>query len=249
MRRHELELISALADGSLDDETEARALIESSEAHRMEFEAQLAALQALRRAPAVSLSDHERSALRRDVWTELRAQPTAVTGTRWYLRWTTAAAALLIVAGTGVVLGQINAPQAASDEAALTELATAESSDDAGAFDAEDGRSQGLVSGDLADPPGLAPSPAETSNLAAVANSFRSADPDVLDRATENFEKIEEHSACLASIGLEDHLIIGEYESPEGVIYIVSSPDDPVTAETVITFVDAATCAVVYTAG
>ena len=40
MRNKEVELIAALAEGSLEDETAARALVASSTKHQAEYEAQ-----------------------------------------------------------------------------------------------------------------------------------------------------------------------------------------------------------------
>ena len=85
MRSHEQELISALVEGRLEDEAEALALIASSPALRSEYEAQKLAYEALTAIPQAQLTDHERAALHRDVWTELQARPTSLAvRTPWY---------------------------------------------------------------------------------------------------------------------------------------------------------------------
>ena len=106
MRDHELELIAALVEGRLDDEAEARALIASSPEHAEEYAAQTLAYQALQDVGTASMSDGERAALHRDVWTALRAQPAAKAKSPWWYRWTTVAAGLLVVAGSVAVLNQ-----------------------------------------------------------------------------------------------------------------------------------------------
>jgi len=73
MRKNEIELIAALAEGRLEDETAARALVDSSAAHRAEYEAHKTALEALIAIPSAQLSEHESAALHRDVWTELQS--------------------------------------------------------------------------------------------------------------------------------------------------------------------------------
>jgi len=95
MRDHELELIAALVEGRLDDETEARALIGSSTEHREEYEAQKTAYEALRGAGIAELTHSERSALHRDVWTALRQDQTPARP-GWY-RWVPVTAGVLFV--------------------------------------------------------------------------------------------------------------------------------------------------------
>lgn len=106
MRDHDLELIAALVEGRLDDETEARALIASSSEHAEEYEAQKLAYDALHSLGSVSLSETERAALHRDVWTTLRATPTAKSSNPWWYRWTAVAAGLLVVGGSVAILNQ-----------------------------------------------------------------------------------------------------------------------------------------------
>jgi hypothetical protein len=93
MRERDLDLIVALVEGRLEDEEEARALIESSSKHRLEYEAQKTAYQALSSAGTASLSETERAGIRRDVWSDLRSRPTPVVPANpWYYRWVSVAA-------------------------------------------------------------------------------------------------------------------------------------------------------------
>jgi len=106
MRDHELELIAALVEGRLDDEAEARALVASSPEHAEEYEAQKLAYDTLHGLGTVSMSETERAALHRDVWSALRAQPGVKAANPWWYRWTAVAAALLVVGGSAAVLSQ-----------------------------------------------------------------------------------------------------------------------------------------------
>lgn len=148
MRDQDLELIAALVEGRLDDETEARALIASSPEHRAEFEAQKLAYEALRGAGTESLTEPERTALHRDIWTELRSggapEPQR---TPWYYRWTPVAAGLLLVVGLVAVLSQTwggnDAGESANLAADMAVTTTAAESSDGGADTIEQGRDDG----------------------------------------------------------------------------------------------------------
>jgi hypothetical protein len=104
MRDHERELIAALVEGRLDDESEARALVASSPELHEEYEAQLLAYRALTGAGSVSLSEAERAELHRDVWTALRHRSEAPARGAWYLRAAAVAAGLFVVVGLAAVL-------------------------------------------------------------------------------------------------------------------------------------------------
>lgn len=82
MSRREIELVTALAEGVLEDESEARALIERSARLRSIYEEQKLAVEALQSLPQASLTESEKSDLRRDVWTALRAPETTPTPAR-----------------------------------------------------------------------------------------------------------------------------------------------------------------------
>jgi len=108
MLDHELELIAALVEGRLGDESEARALIASSPELQEEYEAQRIAYETLRAAPTVAMSETERAALHRDVWTALRADSPMARTRRapWYYRWTPVAAGLFVLVGLVAVVNQ-----------------------------------------------------------------------------------------------------------------------------------------------
>ncbi len=251
MRRHELELITALAEGTLDDETEARALIESSEPLRAEYESQRSAIQALRGLPTPKLTEGERASLRRDVWADLRSRPsTSRSSSAWYLRWAGAAAALVVVAGTVAVLNQ----QASTDLAASTdpaaEAAPPSGQDDGEAAyerveDAALATSDGLAGTEV---PSAGASPVDTSELADVAARLREQETVYAYRASdEGVANEEEHLGCLESLGLEDHQALGEFQAQDGRLYIVAVPEQPLRPETPISFIDATACEMMFT--
>lgn len=122
MRDHELELIAALVEGRLEDETAARALIESAPEYREEYEAQKLAYESLRGMGSAVMSEAERAGLHREVWTELRGAPVATTGRPWYYRWVPVAAGLFVVVGVTAVLSQTGGD---STERLATDLAAA----------------------------------------------------------------------------------------------------------------------------
>ncbi|HSK07280.1 MAG TPA: hypothetical protein VK990_07145, partial [Acidimicrobiia bacterium] len=69
MHEHDLDLIAALADGSLPDEAEARALVEVCDVCRSEYGTQLEVLAWVASTPRVEMTELERAALHRDLWT------------------------------------------------------------------------------------------------------------------------------------------------------------------------------------
>lgn len=120
MRDHELELIAALAEGRLEDESEARALIASSPEHLAEYEAQKLAFETLRSTPTAALTDIERAALHRDVWTELRSPVPVGAGNPWYYRWMPVAAGMFVVVGLVAVVNQSGQDELATAELMMT---------------------------------------------------------------------------------------------------------------------------------
>ena len=137
MRDKDLELIAALVEGRLDDETEARALIASSAEAREEYEAQKRAYESLAAMGTAHLTETERATLHRDLWTELRGgDATKRTKAPWYVRWSPVAAGLFVVVGIAAVLsgGGGDAGQSSRDIVASggEESATTTAAADAG---------------------------------------------------------------------------------------------------------------------
>lgn len=105
MSSRERELITALAEGVLEDESEARALIERSFRLRTQYEEQKRALEALALVPAAELTVSEATDLRRDIWTALTtSEPAPVNAGRSPWAWGYAAVFLFAAVGMVAVL-------------------------------------------------------------------------------------------------------------------------------------------------
>lgn len=266
MRDHELELIAALAEGRLDDEAEARALMDSSSELRQEYEAQKTALDALSTASRAQLSDTERSALHRDLWTELRS-PAPANNTPWYYRWAPVAAGMLVVVGLVAVINQPGpstgvTPEAAqfvvSTTAAGTSAEPTEEAADSGADGGADGESaptsggSELPSDDLdrsLGPPSAAFYDAEADRIrqtAADGIGLQSFDgeatqdqlQDCVDRAIPGFEMVAAYPAPVAP-GVDGDV------PEDSVPYIVAIPTNIDLEAAPIAFVDSSTCEVI----
>lgn len=271
MRDHELELIAALAEGRLEDESEARALVESSPEHRAEFEAQKRALAALAGVTSAELSEYERAALRRDIWTELRSPVTTAPASQpWYYRWAPVAAGLFMIVGLVAVLNQ------GGDSDGATPIA-AEFDTDTTAGEASEGSTGGE---DSADGGAEAPSePQETSTsittsgaieiedlvaadlaraLTLADNAFYAAEAEEVRTTAETDQETDEGAVrlneCVDESGLEGYSIVGAYPAvsddepvpDDANPYIVVMPDDADVATAPLAFVDTVTCEVIY---
>lgn len=270
MRDHELELIASLAEGRLEDESEARDLLASSSEARAEFEAQKTALEALSTARPTSLSDTERSALHRDVWTELRTPATtSKTGTPWYYRWVPVAAGLFVVVGLVAVLSQggagdeanVSADMGAADTTLASSEATVTMAESPGEDDAAEGgetaptsRTEEAADGDLRQ----ALSPAAIAFYRAAAEDIRSgAETDSLETYDEASTPAERQE-CVRESGLEGYELHSSYpapsqtddgdtEIPEGAVpYIAAVPSGADLATAPIAFIDLLTCEVIH---
>jgi hypothetical protein len=246
MREHETELIAALVEGRLEDESEARALIESSEEARAEYQAQRIALEALSGVGPAEMTEHERAALRRDVWTALRIGEGSGTPARmpWYLRWSYVAAALFVVVGLVAVLSQAggddsgdDAVQLAADTATTTlaDSGATRAQDGDEAFEESDEQSEAMTDG--ADALEAAPA-IDTNQMSEYATQLRSGELDLP-------EETEGQDECLESAGLTDHRVVAEIEMETRYLVVLPADESP-GAETPITFVDADTCEVVF---
>lgn len=229
MREHELDLIADLVAGRLQDETEALELIASSPELRVEYEAQQKAHDALSAAGPVSLTEQERAALHRDVWTELRAgaAPAATATSPWYLRWAPALGGLFVLIGVVAVINQgggegvITAQDGGSATTVLTDEATAnvfdlEESADDGDDSAEDDpvpeATEPTASGETADP--IVPAaPPPSPFYSEVADMIRAGEPVVPQSRSINMSP-EELTACLEQAGLTGYEVYGVYARP-----------------------------------
>lgn len=261
MRKHEIELITALAEGTLDDETQARALVESSNKARVEYEAQKTALAALADVQPAVMSELEKATLHRDTWTALKAQPVALKNTApWYYRWSYAAAGLFLVVGLVTVL---NTDGFSGDDAATEELATSrDGSESADTSIAAGGADQGAEAPSIAedgatsDDAGSDDPIVDFFRLEASkvrAGQFATATASEADEQQSAFDK---QSECLLRADLDGYEAVGEVSFADAealgldpdTSYLIAVPTlEELGEDTPVAFVEVDTCELVHT--
>lgn len=250
MRDHEIDLISALVEGRLEDESEARALIASSPELQTEYESQKMAREALASIGTTHMREDEKAALHRDLWTALTEQPKP-SRAPWYYRWVPVTAGLFIVAVGIAILG--NQGGEANEERATAELATVTT---AGSADAVAGASATTMAAASAADGGSAEA-APQADLEAVAKRLR-LDAVTSTSAGPTQESEETQAECLVEAGLEDYYVVrtvdpkfiaeamgtdvGEVDTR---LLIAAIPNGADLKTAPITFVDSQTCTVV----
>lgn len=270
MRDHEQELIAALVEGRLDDESEARALISASSAVREEYEAQKLAYEALRGAGPAPLDASERSALHRDVWVSLRADTDGrPTKAAWYSRLAPVAAGLIVVVVVATVLfpggqdaGDEETAPLAADSATSASTSIAAASEGAGG-DVDDGETSGTTqeSGEDAE---QTPTDGAAAFYSSEAERVREGDfgegnLETFNARTRDATEIEE---CVDAAGLSGFQVVATLDEPppedgatdtttttgppEAAI-AVAVPEDAELGTAAVAFVDLDTCEVVYT--
>ncbi len=246
MHDHSLDLIAALADGSLSDEAEARALVESCPECREEYRAQTEVIAWLASTPTVEMTDLEKAALHRDLWTELRNQPGKSPATPWWQRLAYVAAGLFVTVGLVSVL----------NNGALNDTGESGATTVAEALDAPVEEAPFVAQG--SDDGESAPEMATTTAAATETTAFASGGEESLallfaelaedararqaDRsATQGTDRDVE--ACLSRVGLDEHVVVDEIDRDQ--IYLLVMPEDP-EAEPIVTFVVLPRCEIVY---
>lgn len=239
MNERERDLIAALAEGSLEVEAEALALLESSDEARAEYRLQLVALEALSEVGQATMTEGERAGVRRDLWTRMRAEKAKARSARIY-GWSMAAAVLFVVVGLAAVLGGgllARSGDDASMEAfaeTAADLAETESTGEAGASPA--------ASGEAAMPESVA-----DRYFAEQADRLRQSEHRSLPA-----DGGDEDPDCLGRAGLPDHEVVAtlneDGSAPVEGRYLATVPSgEPIGPDTPIDFVDADRCEVVYT--
>ena len=260
MHRHDLDLIAAYASGHLEYEARARELVASCDECRSEYQLHRSLRGELGDLKQPIMTEAEKAALHRDLWTDLRAPSPASRSsvearTPWWYRWSAAAAGLFLVVGLVTVLAN---PTATEDvfETIGNELTT--------------GDSPGLEDGDASSPPGEsdAGGPDTTAREGAemgpegqpgVVGSDGAADEQaylaMIDRARESEsaqfnsytsqDAADDTAVCLRAAGLEGQRTIGEVDTETPYLLVIPA-DEPFDPEGQITVVDSATCEVVH---
>ena len=270
MRDHELELIAALVEGRLEDDTEARALIGSSPEFRAEYEAQKTAYEALSTVGTASLTETERAALRRDVWTGLRTTPaTAPSPHPWYYRWVPALAGMFVVVGLVAVISQgLGGGDDASEPVARLSADATEAADgaDAGAGEVEADAGQEEAMGDtdttsLMSEGAIELPPSGVEFYSAQASMVRSGALQDESVAPTTQSPEEAAAPCLEAASLggyvpltiltapieSDRVDLGSVPVPtESNPVIVAIPEGADLDSAVIAFVDQGSCQVIH---
>jgi hypothetical protein len=178
--------------------------------------------------PDAALSDTERAALRRDLWTELRA-PVGATApsTPWYYRWVPVAAGLFVIVGLVAVINQDGSDTVTREFAAVT---TAAAESDGGAVTGTDNGEAGQP-GDAGSEGTVAPTgqppatdattsetpPPTTETLAPPEQAYYEAEADKVREGEVQGVEIEEQAteptradleACVEEAGLQDYQVV-----------------------------------------
>jgi len=245
MHDHPLDLIAALADGSLSDEAEARALVETCPDCREEYRAQTEVIGWLAATPAAEMTDLEKAALHRDLWTELRNERSKSPATPWWQRLSYVAAGLLVMVGLVGVLNN-GGLEGGAESGATTTAAIAQTFDEApteevpfvaqGSDDGESAPEMATETTAAAEAAGEESLPVPFQELAdeARANRADRVAPQGMDQDTDE---------CLTRIGLDEHLVADEVELDQ--TYLLVMPEDP-EAEPIVTFVVLPGCEIVF---
>ncbi|HEX6302314.1 MAG TPA: hypothetical protein VF148_17825 [Acidimicrobiia bacterium] len=270
MRDHDLELIAALVEGRLEDETEARALIASSAEAREEYEAHKLAYESLRALGTAHLTEEERAALHRDVWTELRTETTTKgTKTPRYYRWAAVAAGLFVITGLVAVLSGGGQEMAESFDEIAAEL-SGDGEAGADTTTTAAGAAADMDSG--GDDAGGESAPTETTEVASEGTTTAAANDEsatfyeaeaarvrqgeftarLQDYEEEAEEESGEVEACLERAGLVDYRPVATLTVPDPGVsdgeesLVVAAPQQTVLAEAPLAFVDLDTCELLY---
>lgn len=269
LRKRDIELIAGLVEGTLEDESEARALVEQSSEAKSEFEAQRVAYRALRGASRVQMTDSERAELRRELWTDLTTTPTEPERRiPWYYKLAPVAAALFVMVGLAAVLTQSDNDSAGSTaeissglDGAASDTTQADSADTTSAAsnlarESDEAEMDAVPeSGDSDDQARALLAMPAAQFYETVAESVRSGDfTDTTSAQNDPAEaEIADQEACLNTSGLEDHTILGQArnvrptDGDDPTSYLVVVPaDEEIGPDTPVSFVDTETCELVH---
>jgi hypothetical protein len=226
MNRREIELITGLAEGRLEDESEARALIDFSTEARKAYEEQLQALSALGSLPSASLTSTEKATLKRELWTALTtpvAEGPLKSSPRRQGQWAFVAAGLFVVAGLFGAMGLLG-----GGDGGLT-------------FGGPAQADQVTTDAESATPPRT--DDALEERLFVLADQARTG---VLSFA-DDFEglseqELDELGRCMSQAGVAEHRPVGAF-TDGGVQYAIVVPEgSELGPDTPLAFVDLETC-------
>jgi hypothetical protein len=241
MHEHDLDLIAALADGSLADETEARALVDACDVCRSEYRSQMDVVAWVASAPHVEMTELEKAALHRDLWTELRRDPARAAPIPWWQRWSYVAAGLFVVVGlAGVLNGVMGSGDSGGEtQESRLDLDAAQGSDEAAPFLAEDsgsggGAESGATTTAAAEQAASVPFP----ELADEVRASRETNPSMGTMSPD--ATVDE---CLDRVGLDDHIVVAELELDQVYLAVMAEDQGP---DRSVTFITPADCEIVF---
>lgn len=246
MHKHDLDLIAEYAAGTLGNESEARALVESCATCAEEYVVQGSALAALSGIGPAQMTAHERARLHRDLWTELRSPVATAPAPRsnpWWQSWAFGSAAFVLVAVSlvGVMENFGGGDSAETSGANATELDFA--ADGAGEARSDEDITGGEELGEESLAPDVTTAIAEQfegTPFLLIAREVRQGP--TADAGVLTYD--EKQADCLEQSDLVDHELVGGLESMTELLIAVPSGADLQTAP--VAFIDPETCAVVH---
>jgi hypothetical protein len=240
MHEHDLDLIAALADRSLADETEARALVDACEVCRSEYRSQVEVLAWVASAPRVEMTELEKAALHRDLWTELRRDPARAASIPWWQRWSYVAAGLFVVVGlAGVLSGVVGSGDSGgATQESRFDFDSAEGGDEAAPFLAEDGASDGGAESATTTAAAEQAASVPFPELADEVRASRESDPGMGTMSPD--ATVDQ---CLDRIGLDDHIVVAELELDQVYLAVMAADQG---ADRSVTFITPAECEIVF---
>lgn len=245
MHKHDLDLIAEYAAGTLGDESEARARVESCQTCAEEYMTQGSALAALSGIGQARMTEHERARLHRDLWTELRSPAAAAPqASPWWRSWAFGAAAFVLVAVS--LVGVMENFGGGDSAATFNEVAAELDSGSDGSGDAR--ADEDTAGGGEEDEEALAP-----DVTTAAAESYEDTPYLLIAREVRQGPKTDQgaltydakQADCLEQSGLDDHNLVGGLETLTDLLVAVPSGVDLETAP--VTFVDPENCIIVHT--
>lgn len=241
MHKHDLELMAQYADGTLNDDAVARSLVESCPTCRSEYESQTMVLALLAGVTSAEMTDTEKAALHRDLWTDLRAPASAPGRPLAWRGWAVgAAAAVFVVVGLIGVMSQLGGADSTAGETATILDA------DGGGF-ARDNSTDEATS----IPDALSPA-AEESYFYSQSSSFETVAEEArrmrLNDTTTDFTDAttKEQQLCLDRNDLDGFALIEGMEEFTVLLVAIGPSDDVEAAK--VAFIDPDSCEIVHLA-
>ncbi|HSK06661.1 MAG TPA: hypothetical protein VK990_04005, partial [Acidimicrobiia bacterium] len=189
----------------------------------------------------VELTELERAARHRALWTELRRDPSRSAPVPWWQRWSYVAAGLFVLVGlAGVLNGVIGSGDGGGEaQESRVDLEAAPAGDEAAPFLAED--SGGEDGGDSAVTITAAAEEAGSVPFPELADEVRASRRTVPGSGTTSQEPTVDE--CLGRLGLDDHVVVAELELDQ--VYLAVMAEDR-EADRSVTFVTAVECEIVF---